>query len=354
MKNKEKKNIKRYIALVVSTIFLLLIAMAVPMLIQNSIPQVIAVDITGSTLVDTLNCTGTLEAKSSKNLYIASGIMVDEVFVKNGQFVNVGDPLFSVNKETTVSLWISAAEKEAASENQVSELLSGLMKDYFSSAVGNIFSSFSEENKTEEDDAADELIVIIPDVITASSSGYVANLNIKNDTYADSSAPLLQICDTSAIFARCELSESFASSLREGLRCTVTGDAFKEEYTAEIVEISPIAKTAAGSNSSIECLVEIDFPDTSLKSGYTAQVEVELSRKNNAISLPYSAIHQDEEGEYVWELYGSRSYRRNVTTGAELKNCIEITSGLEAGSFVVTSSDGELREGHLVKIDSSR
>lgn len=353
MKLKKKSDKKKYIITVAFTLLLIAAAIAVPHAVHSAVPKVSATTVKGETLVDTISCPGILEAKSSKNLYTASGIMVDEVYVKNGQRVNTGDPLFSVNKEVTVSLWISAAEKEEAAENQVSQLLDGLLNDYFSTSVGNIFSSFAEDEKNEEDTSIDELIVVVPDIITASTDGVIANLNVKEQTYADGSSPLLQICDTSSVFVRCELSESFAASLSEGLNCTVTGEGFEGEYTASVVEVAPVAKTVSGGNSSIECLVEIEFPDSALKAGYTADVEIELSRKNNALSLPYSAVFQDENGEYVWELYGSRAYRRNVVTGIELPDKIEIVSGIESGRFIVTNANGTLREGRPVRIRDS-
>jgi len=351
MKIKKKGNNKKYIITVILTLLFIVAAAITPRAIRFSLPLVAATPVKAETLIDTLSCTGTLEGKSSKNLYTASGIMVDEIYVKNGQQVNAGDPLFSVDKEVTVSLWVSAAEKEEANENQVSELLDGLLSDYFSASVGNIFSSFADkEQSNDKTSFTDELLVVIPDIITASTSGIIANLNIKEQTYADPSAPLLQICDTSSVFVRCELSEVFASDLTEGLKCKVSGDAFQEVYTASVAEIAPTAKAVSGGRSTVECIVEIDFPDSSLKTGYTAEVEIELSKKNGALALPYSAVFQDENGQYVWELYGSRTYRRDITTGSELPEKIEILSGIEAGRCIVTSADRTLKEGKLVTI----
>lgn len=120
-----------------------------------------------------------------KYIITAAGILVDRVFIKNGQRVKKGDALFSVEKTATVSIWASASESGGADE---SEKVSG---------------------------------------------------------------------------------------------------------------ISPLAQTNQKGRSTVECLAEINSPDDRLKAGYTTKTEIILSRKNNAFTVPYSALEKDNEGEYV-------------------------------------------------------
>ena len=53
--------------------------------------------------------------------------------------------------------------------------------------------------------------------------------------------------------------------------------------------------------------------------------------------MPYSAVLQDESGEYVYVYYDGRALKRNVKTGRELENGYEIVSGIDASSIVITS-----------------
>ncbi|MBR4439643.1 MAG: efflux RND transporter periplasmic adaptor subunit [Clostridia bacterium] len=344
------KKARKYIVTLLLTLLLLGAAAVAPTVVRSTLPEVIAHRVTGRTIEDTVECSGVIEPRYAKDLYVAAGITVGEVYVRNGQRVNAGDPLFSVDKTATVSLWEAAQrEKNDGEGEQVSRLLDGLIEDYFTSAMGNMFSSFSDGGGSDGRSATSELLVLVPDIVTASAAGVVANVAVEDGAYADGSAPLLRICDVSALFVRCELPESFASALSEGLNCTVTGDAFADEYTATLKEISPVAKTASGGRSSIECVAEIDFPDEALKAGYTADMKIILSRKNKALTVPYSAVNKDENGEFVWILYGSRAYRRSVVTGVELDDCVEI-SGVEAGALVVSEADGAVKAGGQVRI----
>ena len=343
------KKARKYIVTVLLTLALLGAAAAAPTVVRSTLPEVVAVRVTGRAIEDAVECTGVIEPRSAKDLYTAAGLTIGEVYVKNGQRVNAGDPLFSVDKTATVSLWEAAENAEREEGEQVSKLLDGLIEDYFTSAMGNMFSSFAESDAGDGRSATSELLVLVPDVVTASAGGVVANLAIEDGAYADGSAPLLRICDVSALFVRCELPESFAASLREGLDCVVTGDAFADAYTATLKEIAPVAKAVSGGRSSVECVAEIDFPDNGLKAGYTADVKIVLARRNKALTVPYSAVKNDGDGDFVWVLYGSRAYRRSVITGAELEDCVEI-SGVEAGALVISEADGDVKAGRQVRI----
>lgn len=349
------KKARKYIVTVLLTAALLGAAAAAPALVRSTLPEVVAARVVRGTIEDSVECSGTIEPRYSKDLYTAAGLTVDEVFVKNGQRVKAGDPLFSVDKTATVSLW-ETAENSArdGGDEQVSKLLDGLITDYFTNAIGNMFSSFSDSGSgASKSEATSELLVLVPDVVTASADGVIANLAVEDGAYSDGSAPLLRICDTSSLFVRCELPESFAPALTEGLDCIVTGDAFEGEYTATLKEISPIAKTTDGGRSTVECLAEIDFPDGALKAGYTAAMKIVLSRKNEALTVPWSALNEDSDGKYVWILLGSRAYRRDVVTGAELDDRVEIT-GVEPGSLVVSEADGAIRSGVQVRIRKTK
>lgn len=344
------KKARKYVVTLLLTALFIGAAAAAPAVARSTMPTVAAKRVTGRTIEDTVDCAGVIEPRYAKDLYVAAGLTVDEVYVRNGQRVKAGDPLFSVDKTATVSLW-EAAESGARSDGeQVSKLLDGLIADYFTNAVGNMFSSFSDgEVSGNGRSETSELLVLVPDIVTASADGVVANLTIEDGAYADGSAPLLRICDASALFVKCELPESFAPSLAEGLDCIVTGDAFDGEYTATLKEISPVAKSVSGGRSTVECLAEIDFPDGALKPGYTADMKIVLSRKSGALTVPWSALNEDGDGKFVWVLLGSRAYRRNVATGAELDDCVEV-SGIESGCLVVSEADGAISPGKPVRI----
>ena len=100
----------------------------------------------------------------------------------------------------------------------------------------------------------------------------------------------------------------------------------------------------------VEVLIGIDDPDDALRTGYNARVEIYTQRRNDALTVPYEAVHQDSsQREYVYVYRDGEVERRYIQTGAELETSTEVTSGLAAGELIVINSSGELSDGALVK-----
>ena len=92
--------------------------------------------------------------------------------------------------------------------------------------------------------------------------------------------------------------------------------------------------------------IAINNPDDNLKAGYTANAKIMLSEPITMTVVPYEAVNQDDKGEYVYILEENKAVRRYVTTGYELSDGIEVTSGLSSGDYVITVdenySDGKV------------
>ncbi len=146
---------------------------------------------------------------------------------------------------------------------------------------------------------------------------------------------------TDAMLVTAVVSESKISSVREGQRAEITGDGFENKsYTAYVSSIGKSAKKVTVGSSKVvvvDVVLEIENPDDALKSGFTAKVKLFTEEAQNVLVVPYSAVLQDDGGEYVYVYNDGKAVRRNITTGRELENGYEIVSGLDAGSIVITS-----------------
>ena len=100
------------------------------------------------------------------------------------------------------------------------------------------------------------------------------------------------------------------------------------------------------SQTVVEVKIAINNPDDNLKAGYTANAKIMLSEPITMTVVPYEAVNQDDKGEYVYILEENKAVRRYVTTGYELSDGIEVTSGLSSGDYVITVdenySDGKV------------
>ena len=91
----------------------------------------------------------------------------------------------------------------------------------------------------------------------------------------------------------------------------------------------------------VEIEAEFDNPEgAGLLAGYSADVEVILDQRAEALRVPTSVILPDNK-VYVLDPATSKLQTRAITKGLSNWEFTEITSGLQAGDKVVSSIDRE-------------
>lgn len=77
-----------------------------------------------------------------------------------------------------------------------------------------------------------------------------------------------------------------------------------------------------------------------IRAGQTYYINLQLGQPVDAILIPRGAFYQTTGGQWVFVVTadGSKAIRRKITIGRQNPNYYEVTSGLEAGEKVITSS----------------
>lgn len=156
-------------------------------------------------------------------------------------------------------------------------------------------------------------------------------------------------------FAVVAVNEADISKIREGQSVQLTGAAFPDgAYFGNVSSISDTAYTIASVGSAAETVVDvtvrIEGEDTSLlRSGYSVTAQLKTGDERVLTTLPYSAVCQDEKGEYVYILKNGTAARRDIITGMELSDRTEILSGVEEGDVVLEETDG-VSDGGRVRV----
>ena len=86
-----------------------------------------------------------------------------------------------------------------------------------------------------------------------------------------------------------------------------------------------------------EVIVKLDEEFGDLKPGMTAQVEIELARLKDVLSVPVAAVFTEQEKTYCYRVDGGQLSRVEVRVGRMNDTRVEIISGLEAGDEVALS-----------------
>ncbi len=81
-------------------------------------------------------------------------------------------------------------------------------------------------------------------------------------------------------------------------------------------------------------LVKLDSVNPELKPGMTSLVDIALRRRNNVLAVPCQALRSDGGKKICFVANAETLERREVRTGEETTNLVEVTSGLEEGELI--------------------
>ena len=125
-----------------------------------------------------------------------------------------------------------------------------------------------------------------------------------------------------------------------------------QDYSGRVVSIAPQAVSEEGNSGSGQAAVQavalLNQPSGELIPGSSVSVKILIQQQADALSVPLGTIQRDGDTPYVWVVDAdSRVQKREVSTGMETLDAIEITSGLEATDRVIANlpPDQELSEG---------
>jgi len=112
-----------------------------------------------------------------------------------------------------------------------------------------------------------------------------------------------------------------------------------------------ISPTVDASSGTVKVTIEVDRPGRYLRPGMFGKVLIATETHQNALVIPKKAIVRERELNYVYEIQGDQTVsRREVETGFSDENNVEVVSGLEEGTVIVTVGHETLNDGYLVAV----
>ena len=167
----------------------------------------------------------------------------------------------------------------------------------------------------------------------------VGNSVILSNTFNDGTT-IASVANMNDLIFRGNIDETEVGQLVTGMPMKITIGALQNvSFDASLEYISPKAVESNGANQ-FEIKAAVSVPAASsasapaLRSGYSANAEIVLSRAANVLTVPESAIEFSDDSTFVYVLVGKTDKpqyeRRAVTTGLSDGVNIEIKKGLTA------------------------
>jgi membrane fusion protein (multidrug efflux system) len=166
---------------------------------------------------------------------------------------------------------------------------------------------------------------------------------------------IVQLVGLDPIYAEYSLPERYLSELHVGQKVTVRVQAYPETlFEGSIYAISPSIQTAS---RSVRIRALLENSDGRLRPGMFAEVDTLLEERDRVLTLPERAVTYNPYGESVFvvnETDGRKTVSlTQIKTGQVRNGRIEILSGLDEGTEVVSDGHNKLRNGQAISVDNT-
>jgi HlyD family secretion protein len=175
--------------------------------------------------------------------------------------------------------------------------------------------------------------------LLAPFDGTVIAVNIEIGQVVGAGVPggAIVLADLSDLYLDLTVDEVDVVRLKEGMPVEITLDALPgRSFRGHIDAIAPAA-TEAGGAATYRVRVVLDERDPVLRAGMSANVEIEVERRENVLLVPNAAVRRDRETgrAFVYRVVGDRVEEVEIRLGAQGETESEVLEGLQEGDRVV-------------------
>lgn len=172
--------------------------------------------------------------------------------------------------------------------------------------------------------------------LRAPFAGMVTKQDAKVGELASANTPLVSLISEQQFEIEANVPEVEVGNVRVGNPVRITLDAFPgESFTGTITAIDP-AETVIDGIANYTTTVQFSEPDPRMKSGLTANLDIETIKKEGVLFLPEIAVLRNNEGTFVRTQTDDGTRDIPVILGIRGNNgVVEILSGVREGDQVL-------------------
>lgn len=364
---------KKYLKITLLVAIAIILVGTFVFLYQKSKPKVITYEIVKPEVTDlqkTTVATGKVEPRDEILIKPQISGIIDEVYKEAGQAVKKGEVIAKVKVIPELGQLNSAESRVRLAEINATQAetdfarVKKLYEDQLISREEYEKSEVALKQAREERQTAKDNLEIVKEGITKNSASFsstlirstidglildvpikVGNSVIMSNTFNDGTT-IATVADMGDLIFRGNVDETEVGRIHEGIPVKITLGALQNmQFDATLEYISPKSTENNGANQ-FEIKAAIQVPDSvTIRSGYSANAEMELQRADNVVAIAESAIEFENDSAFVYVLTDSvpvqKFERRSVTTGISNGIKIEIKKGLNAGEQVRGLKKGE-------------
>ena len=178
--------------------------------------------------------------------------------------------------------------------------------------------------------------------IVAPISGMVAQRMVKQGNLVTLNMPVYRIVNTQYLEAVMNVPEREMALIKQGMTVRMQVDAIPGQvFTGRVDRISPVMDAGSGT---FRVTSAFDGQQI-LRAGMFGRFEVLYDSRENVLTVPRTALLEDETDPAVYIVRGNKAVRTALKLGYSNGEFAEVVSGLKPGDRIITAGKVAVRDG---------
>lgn len=313
---------------------------------QNSIKSYAVGEVQKGTISSVINATGTINPVNYVDVSTNIPGLLEKVLVKENQEVQKGQAIAYID-DSALKANVEAIEamtndrRNNYDRDEVLYSAGAISAKEYDAAKASYLASAADLRKAQKN-LADATII-------APMSGTIIGTPLRpGQTISQGLSKQMIICtiaDLNEMEIFLSVDETDIAKVEKGQKVDFTVDAYANKvFHGKVKSIAKGIKGNMGGFSDgvvyYTVKVEIDSKETkSLLPTMTARASIFGQKKEDILIVPLIAVHNDDNGDYVYLIKDDNPQKAYVKTGLTNETNIEIISGLKLGEKIVVSGD---------------
>jgi membrane fusion protein (multidrug efflux system) len=266
--------------------------------------------------------------------------------IKEGDNIRKGEVVFSVGRSTSADASLASAKEDLKRDKEEMGRIDKLVQ---SGAIPGVELDKSRANVARAEAQVAKAQETINDYTLHSPwNGSVSKVLVAEGDYVAPRAVLAEIYDPTSLVIQCSFPEALTRYATTGTTVLATLDAYPDRtFNARVSRVYSEMERRTRTLT-----VEVSLNDrVSLVPGMFARLKVILEKASDATVVPVEALFETPKGSRgLYVVKEGKALLREVETGIEEGNRIQILKGIAPGDQVVVVGQEKLKDGVAVRV----
>ena len=292
---------------------------------------------------------GNVNSDQSISMYPELGGLVNKVFVKEGQKVKKGQVLVKFDSDV-----LEKSRQEIETSLELAKTTYDRQKKLWKQKIGSEIEYLQSKSNLETMKSKKAALnaQIEQTKITATFSGVIDEIFIKEGEMTAPTMPALRLINLDNVYIEADVSEKYLRDIKKGTRAKVIFPNINKTYDSEI---SMTGNYINPSNRSFRIIVDIDNKKHLVKPNQIAVLNL-LDFEQNGVVIPTNVILNGPDGNsFVYSVSadsGTSIVKKVIVKkGPSYNNETLIIEGLNSNSVVVNKGSRSIQDGQKVRIE---